>query len=114
MGKRRIWPLLAAVTLAVTPMLGVELVTVTTATARSNRCVPGPQKSNFSTTDLAVWVFVFFEGAAPGDALNVQWLRPDGSVHYVEGFDPLVDGGDWCFDSYLFIEGTEAANYPGI
>ncbi len=96
-------------------MVGANLVTVSTTTAPSPRCpIPGPQKSNFSPTDLDVYIFVYFQNAVPGDQLNIQYIRPDGMVNYVESFPTLTDGGDWCFDGHMFLAGTEAADYPGV
>jgi len=81
-----------------------------TTTAPSSSCVPGPRNSSFVTTDLKAWLYVSVSNAAVGDTLEADFIRPDGTLFNTQSFIPVTQAGDHCFDGFLVIGGTNAAN----
>ena len=84
-----------------------------TTTAPTFGCGSGSQSSTFLTTDLNAWLYVSVSSSAIGDVLEVDYLRPDGTLYTTIGSNPLTRAGDQCFDPGLPISGTIAMNYLG-
>jgi len=84
-----------------------------TTTAPSSSCFPGPQSFSFLTTDLEAWLYVSVSNTAVGDTLELDYIRPDGTLYNTQSSLPVTQAGDHCFDGFLMIGGTNAANFTG-
>jgi hypothetical protein len=53
------------------------------------------------------------DNAKKGDVASIVWYQPDGTPYRSSSWDPLADGGRWCFDDSIGIAGKPAASLPG-
>jgi serine protease AprX len=80
---------------------------------KGNGCpVPSPQNS-FLTTDSSVYAWFLVDNATRGDVASIAWYQSDGTRYSGDSWDPLSDGGSWCFDESLAIAGKKPATLPG-
>jgi hypothetical protein len=51
--------------------------------------------------------------ANKGDVASIAWYQPGGARYSNATFNPLSDGGSWCFNDNIGIAGKTAATLPG-
>jgi len=89
--------------------LGTQRITGVEPTA----CDPAPTaRTQFTTTDPTVWHFLTVSGAAAGEVVVWEWLRPDGTRHDTTRLTLNVSGSV-CMWAGLNIAGTSTAGFPG-
>ena len=96
--------------------IGSPVTVVNKMLARSvdlSACAAPSPVTQFLPRDTQALVWFSVSKARAGDRPSVQWLSPDGKVYQTDTFDPLVDGGDWCFYDTLQIAGNAPASLPG-
>jgi len=97
---------------------GVKVVTALTSNASgfvNNVCSTPSQVTNFTTLSPQVWVYFDVTGAQAGEAVAINFYRPDGAVYTSMNSSISsvgADGGE-CFSYYITMNGAAAASYPG-
>ncbi len=78
-------------------------------------CILPPALSVFAPTDPQVWLYFDMDGTQSGDAVTIDYYRPDGGLY--TSFNPTISapgaGGYYCFAYYINLDGATAASYPG-
>ncbi len=77
-----------------------------------NGCISPAAKFNFVPTDARAYQWTYFSGANVGDAVKLDYIKPDGTPY---GSDQRIldRGGDVCVWSWIDIAGAPAASLPG-
>jgi serine protease AprX len=90
------------------------LNTMTTAALPNGNGCPVPAAQNaFFTTDASVYAWFLVDNTKVGDVASLSWYRPDGKLLTTTTWDPLTDGGSWCFSDYIDVAGDTPATLPG-
>jgi subtilisin family serine protease len=84
-----------------------------TRSADLSACAVPAVVTQFLPRDTQSEVWFSVTGAHSGDQPTAEWYSPDGKVFQTDVFDPLPDGGDWCFSDSLLISGNAPASMPG-
>jgi uncharacterized protein (TIGR03437 family) len=64
-------------------------------------CTRPTPASSFLTTDPEIWVYLEMSGVQTGDALQIRWTNPSGSVVFADAFNPASQAGNFCYADYL-------------
>jgi pseudomonalisin len=74
-------------------------------------CTTPPSVSSFTPNSPLVWIYFVANGATVGDAVTINFIRPDGTVNFsVPTSAPFPNS---CFSYAMSISGTQAANFLG-
>lgn len=76
-------------------------------------CQAPLQNLDFSIGAAGVGLFLSIDGLSAGDLVATSWISPSGTVQRSFQFQPLTNGGSWCFTDWMNIVGTSAANQTG-
>ncbi|MGA7239244.1 MAG: Ig-like domain-containing protein, partial [Bryobacteraceae bacterium] len=65
----------------------------------------------FTTASPQVWLYFYVTGARLGDAVQMNFIRPDGVIYTT--YNATVQFTNECFSYVINIAGASAVNYPG-
>ncbi|MSV35008.1 MAG: hypothetical protein EXQ47_05340 [Bryobacterales bacterium] len=95
------------------PVTALTSVTSDSNGAVSGSCATPPVNASFTASSLRAWVYFTVTGAASGEPAQVQFLRPDGTVHTTTSLTSTTTGFQ-CFSASLSIKDASAASLAGI
>ncbi len=95
------------------PVTALTKLTSDSNGAVSGSCTTPPVNASFTASSPRAWAYFSVTGAASGDTAQVQFLRPDGTVHTTTSVTSTTTGFQ-CFSASLSIRDASAASFPGI
>lgn len=88
------------------------ILTMTTAAGGGTCPNTSAAKTTFLPTDSAVWFDVEYNGESAGDAFNIQWVEPNGTVYTTDSYTQ-AGTGDWCAYYNISVSGYPPAGILG-
>lgn len=97
--------IIRSLTFRLNPPVSVETVRITSANPGSLGCLDPGSTRSFLPRDATATLWFTVSGAVAGDLAAVEFLSPDGKVFQRSDFDPLESDGNWCFWSWIDVNG---------
>ena len=97
------------------PPLPLSVLTKVTSDSSGNTagtCTPPSPVASFTPSTVRAWLFFSVTGAQSGDGAQVQFVRPDGTVHSTASL--TAGSGYQCFQTSLPINNAPAASFFGV